>query len=332
MANYDVFNGDADGICSLIQLRLAHPRDAKLITGIKSDIRLLERLVENVTVRVGDQVTVLDVSMTKNLDALNKVLAAGAEVFYADHHQSGNVPGHPLLHAHLHLAANTCTGLIVDQYLQAQFREWSIVAAYGDNMLKVADSYIKRCGLSVGQRQQLHDLGIAMNYNGYGDCLDDLFYHPETLYKEAVQYRSPFDFISDKPGIFATLTAGYQADMCKGLAIEPIKKSSSLVMIVLPNEPWARRIRGVLGNELANRNPHIGHIILTEHHASGSESQTYQVSLRAPEARMSGADQIAAKFGGGGRRAAAGIGGLPAGQLTELWDEASDVWKERTKG
>ena len=26
--NYDVFNGDADGICALIQLRLAEPRES----------------------------------------------------------------------------------------------------------------------------------------------------------------------------------------------------------------------------------------------------------------------------------------------------------------
>ena len=35
---FDVFNGDADGICALIQLRLAEPRDTTLITGVKRDI------------------------------------------------------------------------------------------------------------------------------------------------------------------------------------------------------------------------------------------------------------------------------------------------------
>jgi hypothetical protein len=41
---YDVFNGDADGICALHQLRLANPRDAVLLTGVKRDIALLQRV------------------------------------------------------------------------------------------------------------------------------------------------------------------------------------------------------------------------------------------------------------------------------------------------
>ncbi|HTN65634.1 MAG TPA: acetyltransferase, partial [Burkholderiaceae bacterium] len=35
MKHFDVFNGDADGLCALHQLRLAAPLDAVLITGIK---------------------------------------------------------------------------------------------------------------------------------------------------------------------------------------------------------------------------------------------------------------------------------------------------------
>ncbi len=51
----DVFNGDADGICALIQLRLSQPAESKLITGVKRDIQLLQR----VTATAGDKVTVL---------------------------------------------------------------------------------------------------------------------------------------------------------------------------------------------------------------------------------------------------------------------------------
>ena len=52
--NYDVFNGDADGICALLQLRLAEPLDSKLITGVKRDISLLKQ----VDASSGDSVTV----------------------------------------------------------------------------------------------------------------------------------------------------------------------------------------------------------------------------------------------------------------------------------
>jgi hypothetical protein len=55
MKFYDVFNGDADGLCALHQLRLAEPRDAVLVTGTKRDIELLAR----VDAGRGDEITVL---------------------------------------------------------------------------------------------------------------------------------------------------------------------------------------------------------------------------------------------------------------------------------
>ena len=66
---FDVFNGDADGICSLLQLRLENPVESPLVTGIKRDIALLER----VAAEAGDHVTVLDLSMVKNRDALDRL-------------------------------------------------------------------------------------------------------------------------------------------------------------------------------------------------------------------------------------------------------------------
>ena len=88
MTSYDVFNGDADGLCALTQLRNAEPREAVLITGVKRDIELLKQ----VQAQAGDVVTVLDVSLDKNRAALEHVLAAGAEVFFADHHFAGDIP------------------------------------------------------------------------------------------------------------------------------------------------------------------------------------------------------------------------------------------------
>ena len=43
MRRIDVFNGDADGLCALRQLRLAEPAASELVTGVKRDIALLER-------------------------------------------------------------------------------------------------------------------------------------------------------------------------------------------------------------------------------------------------------------------------------------------------
>lgn len=81
--HYDIFNGDADGICALIQLRLAHPISSTLVTGIKRDIQLLKKI----NASSGDQLTVLDISLQKNADQLKNFLTLGARIFYADHHQ-----------------------------------------------------------------------------------------------------------------------------------------------------------------------------------------------------------------------------------------------------
>jgi hypothetical protein len=74
MAYFDVFNGDADGMCALLQLRLAEPRDAQRITGLKREIALLQR----VRAQAGDTVTVLDISLDANRAALMSMLRRGA--------------------------------------------------------------------------------------------------------------------------------------------------------------------------------------------------------------------------------------------------------------
>ena len=46
MQRFDVCNGDADGLCAVVQWRLAHPAEAVLVTGLKREIALLQQLVE----------------------------------------------------------------------------------------------------------------------------------------------------------------------------------------------------------------------------------------------------------------------------------------------
>ena len=72
MARYDVFNGDADGICALLQLRLAAPADSTLITG-----EARYRPAKQVVAAPGDEITVLDVSMDTNRAALDTALPPG---------------------------------------------------------------------------------------------------------------------------------------------------------------------------------------------------------------------------------------------------------------
>ena len=68
--HHDVFNGDADGICALHQLRLAEPLDATLVTGLKREIDLVRR----VDARPGDTVSVFDVSLSVNRDEMDEAL------------------------------------------------------------------------------------------------------------------------------------------------------------------------------------------------------------------------------------------------------------------
>jgi hypothetical protein len=328
MASYDLFNGDADGICALIQLRLAQPKESILITGIKRDIELLKNLTQQVKLQQGDEIVVLDISMAKNTEYLNKVLNAGANVFYADHHQMGDKPEHENLDAHINTAPNTCTSLIISAYLKGKLKKeshaWAIVAAFGDNITTVAEALCDKAGYSEEQKNQLRKLGICMNYNGYGADISDLFYHPAELYKIAVKYALPFEFIENESEVFKTLSNGYENDLEKALKTEPSHKTEKAAMYILPNEKWARRVSGLMGNELANQYPDRAHAILTEcpmgvNSPNGDKKITYQVSIRAPKNNLNGADLIATKFGGGGRKGAAGIDILPSSLQEELF-------------
>jgi single-stranded DNA-specific DHH superfamily exonuclease len=322
MANYDLFNGDADGICALIQLRLAQPKESTLITGIKRDIKLLKNLTEQVELQQGDEVVVLDVSMAKNTEYLNKALNAGANVFYADHHQMGDKPEHENLDARINTASNTCTSLIISAHLTGRLKKeshaWAIVAAFGDNITIVAEALCDKAGYNEKQKKQLRTLGICMNYNGYGADLRDLFYHPAELFKIAVKYASPFEFITNESEVFNTMSNGYKEDMAKALKIEPSFEFENAALFILPNEQWARRVSGVVGNELANQYPERANAILTEREDYADGGLTYQVSIRAPKNNLVGADVIAAKFGGGGRKGAAGIDFLRATEIILL--------------
>ncbi|MEZ9109832.1 DHH family phosphoesterase [Vibrio cyclitrophicus] len=300
--NYDIFNGDADGIISLLQLRLAQPREAKLVTGVKRDIKL----VEKVSAQASDQLTVLDISMEKNSHGIEKVLSVGANVFYADHHRAGDIPVSELLEAHIDLDANTCTALIVDKILDGQFHSWAITAAYGDNLIARANELAIKAGFDETQRAFMQELGTLINYNGYGTCVDDLHFDPAELYKALLKYASPFDVLEDKSSPYFLLKQAYEADLALALAIKSNHDSDSLSLFELPDSSASRRISGVYGNFLANQSPDKAHAVLTR-----NQDNSFTVSLRAPLNNKQGAGDICAQFDtGGGRAAAAGINHL----------------------
>ena len=205
---YDVFNGDADGICALHQLRLAEPRASVLVTGAKREIALLERI----DAQSGDEVTVLDISLARNHPALGKLLARGARCRYFDHHYPGELPAHANLSLFIDTAPDVCTSLIVDRYLDGRSRVWAVVAAFGDNLPAAARTAAAALNLNDLQLAQLQGLGEGINYNAYGDSIDDLNYPPADLYHMLARYADPFQFISGEP-VFDILRAGRADDL-----------------------------------------------------------------------------------------------------------------------
>lgn len=319
MTNFDVFNGDADGICALVQLRLANPINAELVTGVKRDIKLLSR----VDVEKASKVSVLDISMQKNHDALLNLLSNDVDVFYADHHNPGDQITHPRLEALIDMHPNKCTALIVNEHLNHAYELWAITAAFGDNLSNVAEDYAKKLYLTETQTIKLKNLGQHINYNGYGASLDDLFFTPDELYRQCVNYSSPLDFINENTEIMETLDSGYNSDLSKAKQQKLSYESDMVGVITLPDDKWARRISGTFSNYLSNQFPSRAHLILTEIPDSGA----YVVSIRAPKIRQEGADFIAGQFDtGGGRKAAAGINLLQEAELARLISTVEDYY------
>ena len=307
--DYDLFNGDADGICALLQLRKAEPRESQIVTGVKRDINLLGKIEAG----AGDRVTVLDVSMDKNKSALESVLAAGAEVFYVDHHFPGDVPQHDALHAIINEAPDVCTAALVNGHLNGAYLDWAVTGAFGDNLKDTARALASGLDISDADLQSLEALGTYINYNGYGPSIEDLHFDPAELYRRLYAAAGPLDFVANSPD-FRKLSDGYREDMDAAAALQPSHASDAVAVFLLPNEPWARRVSGVYSNDLATANPDRAHAVLTTK-ANGN----YLVSVRAPLANKQGAAELCMQFPtGGGRAAAAGINDLPAESLDDF--------------
>ncbi|MDZ7781667.1 MAG: DHH family phosphoesterase [Halioglobus sp.] len=309
--NYDLFNGDADGICALLQLRKAEPRDAQLITGVKRDTNLLDR----VRAASGDRVTVLDVSMDKNKEALLQTLSAGADVFYVDHHKPGDIPADPGLTAIIDEAPDVCTATLVNEHLGAAQLEWAVTGAFGDNLEDTARRLSKGLRIADADLGALKELGIYINYNGYGPAIDDLHFDPEELYRRLYAADGPLDFVANSQD-FHTLRDGYREDMSRVTALTPEVADAATALFILPDETWARRVSGVFSNDLATDYPDRAHAVLTVN-ANGN----FLVSVRAPMSNKQGAADLCKQFPtGGGRAGAAGINDLPADDLQAFID------------
>jgi len=318
MRHIDVFNGDADGICALHQLRLAEPAEAELITGIKRDIELLKR----VTAGPGDEITVLDVSLDRNRGALVELLERGARVRYFDHHAATDIPAHPGLKAMIDESVDLCTSMLVDRFLGGRFRIWAVAAAFGDNLGNSALRLAESLKLDRGRQDALQELGENLNYNSYGETESDLLIHPADLYRIVKRYADPFELIR-KESLFGQLSKERASDLQKSLALTPHCRSSTADAYVLPDEHWSRRVSGIFANHLAVIEPQRAHAVLT-----GNAQHGYTVSVRSPLNAKTTALDFCRQFPtGGGRRHAAGINHLDAGRLDEFFNRFEKTFR-----
>jgi len=313
----DVFNGDADGLCALRQLRLAEPAASELVTGLKRDIALVAR----VAAAPGDLVTVLDISLERNRAALLGLLERGVRVRYFDHHHAGEIPSHPGLEALIDDSGGICTSMLVDRHLGGRFRAWAVAAAFGDGLDQAALNLGAAMALGAAELEKLRDLGRSLNYNAYGETEDDVLVPPARLYGVLARYEDPLRFIAEN-GLARRLDDGRHADLAAVSEIEPYWAGTGGEVYLLPDEPWSRRVSGTFANQVARQHARRAFAVLAPGRGGG-----YIVSVRAPAGARLGAHEFCSGFpGGGGRREAAGIDRLPAAQLEAFVRRFADAF------
>jgi hypothetical protein len=319
----DVFNGDADGILSLIQLRKVKPvapEQQLLLSGVKRDISLVKRLSAQQALNA--DITVLDISFDKNSTEVARVLQQARSVFYCDHHQAKTLFDHAKLTSLIDTSPAVCTALLINQYLNNAEALWAVAAAYGDGLDKPATELALQLGLTAKQQAQLKQLGMLINYNGYGACEADLHFSPVALYQQLMAYDDPFAVVADSQSPFAALTAGYEADLAHARASQPLCNSAVVLAVQLADAPWAARISGSYGNILAAENPDKAVVI-----ASSNSDGSLTISLRAPKNNPYGAADICSQFPtGGGREGAAGVNALPVNDLPSFITMAANKY------
>lgn len=307
MGFYDIFNGDADGLCALQQLRLAEPRDAMLVTGTKRDTSLLARIAP----AAGDVLTVLDVPVDRNAPALAQALQAGARVSWFDHHHCAAPPSAPGFDGHFDFAPDVCTSLIVDRHLGGRHRAWAVAGAFGDNLIQSATAAASTIDLDPAALAILRSLGESLNYNAYADRIEDLMFHPAELHRRMLAFDDPLRFAAEDDSV-QRLQRMRAEDLSRALDVAPALDTALATAVILPDEPWSRRVGGTLANHLAQTAPAAVHAVLVP---SGTG---FTVSVRTSIGHRAGAHAIAREFGGGGRAAAAGINAMPAAEIPRL--------------
>ena len=221
------------------------------------------------------------------------------------------MPATPNFHGHFDFAPGICTSLIVDRHLGGRYRAWAVVGAFGDNLSQSAGDAAATLDLDAASIAVLRSLGECLNYNAYGERVEDLMFHPAALRRRMQPYADPLRFAAEDDS-FPRLEQMRARDMSQALAVAPSLDTPTATAVILPDMPWSRRVGGTLANHLARAGPDGLHAVLVPAHDG------FTVSLRASHRHASGAHAIAREFGGGGRGAAAGINAMSAAEIPRL--------------
>jgi mRNA-degrading endonuclease toxin of MazEF toxin-antitoxin module len=203
--------------------------------------------------------------------------------------------------------------MLVDHHLAGRQRIWAVVAAFGDNLIDAACELASSLPLSTGALAALKELGDCLTYNTYGEGLDDAIVRPDDLVRILLRHADPLRFVATDP-LYAAIDEARRRDLGLARETKPARTLPGALVYVLPDAPWARRVRGILSNELANAHPTLALAVVTT-----NPEGDYAISVRAPRARPTGADALCRQIPtGGGRAAAAGINHLPHAELDEF--------------
>jgi len=258
----------------------------------------------------GDSCTVLDVSLDVNRAGLLALLAAGVSVRYFDHHFAGEIPQHPRLEAHLDADAKVCTSILVDRHLGGRFRPWAAVGAFGDSLVEQGRRLSQEAGLTPEAASRLAELGVAINYNDYGESIADLHVPPVDLAAEMLRFADPLQFAATS-ATFHRLAQGFREDMEQAKRLEPACQRPGRLCTNCRTQPgrvaaaapspmtWPRRTRETPSP--SSRKRPAAAIWFPCACPANPRYRPRSFCRRYPT--------------GGGRRTAAGINHLPAGEL-----------------
>lgn len=302
--DYYIFNGDADGI---IAARIFHgdgEGKGRFITGVKRDTSLLKQLVH-----LSDlSIWVFDISVEKNIDSLKKLLEKNCMIKWFDHHVSADIPNHRKFLPVINTDSNINTTWLVSNH-QKRFTPWTVAGLFGDSMVEKALNIGKAIDLNEKQIGKLKEFGELLNYNAYGEKVEDLYYSPVGILKQSFNYSNIFDFIN-QTDIYEILSKGRAEDLQKALKAEQIASG----IILFPNTAWAKRVIGDYANALSKKEPDLAHAVLVE-----NKEGDFVVSVRSAINQEKNVAAFCSQFPtGGGRIKAGGINKLSQEDLASF--------------